>query len=169
MPKFHLDDKVLVGLVIGGCVVLVSLIVGCVKTLRSLFSEDTRYGSVPGGSQEADLEEQEREDILKEVYGAEDDDDEWGPSKDDPELNSAWEAIEKAQEQDPFADAWWKDEFSPSLYPSPEEAEELRRQRARAVANDNSGGSPNATRLGKTTSGVGRRDDSDSDPDRLEL
>merc|ERR1719356_56319 len=101
----------MLAMAVGGGFLLVCTCVGCIRALSQLTEQRERYSAVPhgqnaNGDAPEEQEEQEREQILAEVYGRATDGihgEEGGipgsHSKDDV-LNRAWAAIEQAASSD---------------------------------------------------------------------
>jgi len=106
-PK-EVDRRLLLAVSIGGSWLLICICVVCVRAVSRL-SEifDRRYSSVPA-EQSANghaVEEQEREQILSEVYGrpegeGDEEGEEESPIHNDTALDRAWEAIERVESSD---------------------------------------------------------------------
>mmetsp|Transcript_37755 Transcript_37755/g.70735 ORF Transcript_37755/g.70735 Transcript_37755/m.70735 type:complete len:177 (-) Transcript_37755:78-608(-) len=125
------DWRVMVGLTVSGVFVLICVLVGFIhscKKLAKVRAKRAKRKFRQSLEPQASIDEQEREEILAEVYGrsaAEDGlDDEHidASNKDETDLNKAWKAIQRAaaassDEEDDF------DQFGvnladiPSLYP----------------------------------------------------
>jgi len=104
-----MDQRLMLGMAVSGGFLFVCACAGCIRAVSKLSEmRERRYTSLEK-SQEVDrqvAEEQEREQILSEVYGRpeadapEEEEDHDSPIKDDIELDRAWEAIRHAESSD---------------------------------------------------------------------
>eukprot|EP00414_Alexandrium_minutum_P005869 CAMPEP_0113820966 /NCGR_PEP_ID=MMETSP0328-20130328/1502_1 /TAXON_ID=39455 /ORGANISM="Alexandrium minutum" /LENGTH=182 /DNA_ID=CAMNT_0000788897 /DNA_START=35 /DNA_END=583 /DNA_ORIENTATION=- /assembly_acc=CAM_ASM_000350 len=101
-----MDQRLMLGMAVGGGFLFVCACAGCVRAMSQLSKMRSQYTSLPHtqstSGQTAEAEEQEREQILSEVYGrpqgeAFDEEDQDDSPLKDAELNRAWEAIEHAE------------------------------------------------------------------------
>mmetsp|Transcript_41795 Transcript_41795/g.112704 ORF Transcript_41795/g.112704 Transcript_41795/m.112704 type:complete len:179 (-) Transcript_41795:42-578(-) len=128
------DPRLLLGLAVGSgflCVCLCSL---CIWAKSQLAKRRASYSSLPEGAsgQAAETEEQEREQILSEVYGRperdalDEEDQDQDKEDDDDELNKAWDAIRRAESSgdEDVDNLISMEDFPESFSPKSKDAEE---------------------------------------------
>eukprot|EP00421_Protoceratium_reticulatum_P029105 CAMPEP_0168466832 /NCGR_PEP_ID=MMETSP0228-20121227/56864_1 /TAXON_ID=133427 /ORGANISM="Protoceratium reticulatum, Strain CCCM 535 (=CCMP 1889)" /LENGTH=126 /DNA_ID=CAMNT_0008482511 /DNA_START=22 /DNA_END=398 /DNA_ORIENTATION=+ len=103
-----MDQRIVLGLAVGGGFLFVCACAACVRALSELSGmRERKYSTVPqDGKANGQEEEQERDQILSEVYGRPAGDDDFdeeqhdSPVKDDVALDKAWEAIKREESSD---------------------------------------------------------------------